>query len=286
MKAIKNTFILLLGLLFTHAALATELISAKEVAKMMKDDNVVIVSAQKSSSYNDFHITGSISLPPSILVDNDPISYMNKSAEEMAEIIGSKGVSNTNMIIIYDEGSHKYSGRLFWVFKYLGAPNVKIMNGGLESWKAIRKPVTSSPTTLKPATFTANVQPQFLANLDEVKKATNDPNYVIVDARSDAEYMGTDNTKLRQGHIPGAVHINYEDLMASNGELKTTEELSELYASKGVSPDKTVIIYCKTSVRAAIEFVALNSVLGYENVKVFDGAMAEWSSDASTEVVQ
>jgi thiosulfate/3-mercaptopyruvate sulfurtransferase len=211
---------------------------------------------------------------------------MNKSAEEMAEIIGSKGVSNTNMIIVYDEGSHKYSGRLYWVLKYLGAPDVKILNGGLEAWKAIRKPVTSSPTTKKATTFAVDVQPQYLANLGEVKTAVSNPNYVIIDARSDEEYNGTDETSLRQGHIPGAVHINYTELMASNGELKSAEELKALYTAKGVTPDKTAVIYCKTSVRAAIEFVALSSILGYENVKVFDGAMTEWSSDTSTEVVQ
>ncbi len=286
MKSIKLILVILIGLLYTNMALGSDFISAKEASKLMKDNNVVFVSAQKASSYSDFHITGSISLPPSILVDNDPITYMNKSADEMAEIIGLKGVSNTNIIIVYDEGSHKYSGRLYWVLKYLGAENVKIMNGGLESWKAIRKPVTSSPTTLKAATFTANVQPQYLAELNEVKIATNDPGYVIIDARSDAEYMGTDETSLRPGHIPGAVHINYEDLMASNGELKSAEELTELYNAKGVTSDKTVIIYCKTSVRAAIEFAALSSILDYKNVKVFDGAFVQWSSDVSTEVVQ
>jgi thiosulfate/3-mercaptopyruvate sulfurtransferase len=286
MKSLKHIFIVFIGLLFTNMAIGSDLISAKEVAKIMKNDNVIVISAQKSSGYNDFHITGSISLPPSILVDNEPIPYMLKDVSEMEEIIGSKGVSNTNQIIIYDEGSHKYSGRLYWVFKYLGATDVKILNGGLEAWKAIRKPVTSSPTTKKATTFTANVQPQYLAMLDEVKTATSDPGYVIVDARSEAEYMGTDKTSLRQGHIPNAVHINYTDIIASNGEIKSAEELTAIYSGKGVTPDKTVIIYCKTSVRAAIEFAALSSVLGYENVKVFDGAMSEWSSDASTEVVQ
>jgi thiosulfate/3-mercaptopyruvate sulfurtransferase len=286
MKSLKHIFIVFIGLLFTNMAIGSDLISAKEVAKIMKNDNVIVISAQKSSGYNDFHITGSISLPPSILVDNEPIPYMLKDVSEMEEIIGSKGVSNTNQIIIYDEGSHKYSGRLYWVFKYLGATDVKILNGGLEAWKAIRKPVTSSPTTKKATTFTANVQPQYLAMLDEVKTATSDPGYVIVDARSEAEYMGTDKTSLRQGHIPNAVHINYTDIIASNGEIKSAEELTAIYSENGVTPDKTVIIYCKTSVRAAIEFAALSSVLGYENVKVFDGAMSEWSSDASTEVVQ
>lgn len=286
MKAIKNILVILVGILFTQAAVATDLISAKEVAKIMKNDNVVIISAQKSSLYNDFHITGSINLPPSILVDNDPITYMLKDVSEMEQIIGSKGVSEANQIIIYDEGSHKYSGRLYWTLKYLGAKDVKILSGGIEAWKAIRKPVTSSPTKRKATTFTADVQPQYLADLSEVKAAISDPNYVIIDARSEAEYAGTNETSLRKGHIPNAVHINYTNVMASNGEIKSVEELTALYTEHGVTPDKTVIIYCKTSVRAAIEFAALSSFLGYENVKVFDGAFVEWSGNNGTEVVQ
>ncbi len=119
----------------------------------------------------------------------------------------------------------------------------------------------------------------------EVKKATTNSNYVVIDARSEKEYKGLDKSDLRKGHIPNAVHIEYKDLIAPNGKLKTADQLRTMYTAKGVTPDKTVIIYCKTSVRAAIEFAALNSILGYNNVKVYDGAFCEWCSDKSTEVV-
>jgi len=286
MKAIKKMFVLILGLLFVQVALGSDLIEAEALSKIIKDKNVVVISAQKASLYNDFHITGSISLPPANLTQSDPIPYMLKSVSEMEKILGAKGVSQTHTIIVYDEGSSKYSGRLYWTLKYLGATDVKILNGGIESWKAIRKPVTSSPTKLKATTFTANVQDQYLASLTEVKKATSDASYVIIDARSDDEYAGTNETTLRKGHIPNAIHIDYKDVLASNGDVKSAEQLKALYTANGVTPDKTIIIYCKTSVRAAIQFAALNSVLGYENVKVFDGAFSEWSSDKSTEVVQ
>lgn len=285
MKTLKNMLVLFVGLLFIQVTVAQDFIEAKDLVKILKDKNTVLVSAQKAGSYNDFHITGSISLAPSILTTNEPIKYTLKSVDEMAKIIGDKGVSANNLIVVYDEGSSKYSGRLYWNLKYLGAENVKILNGGLEAWQAIRKPVTTTPTKLKATVFTAKVQPQFLATHDEVKKATTSANYVIIDARSAKEYNGTDKTKLRLGHIPNAVHIEYKDIIAANGKLKTAEELKAIYTAKGVTPDKTVIIYCKTSVRAAIEFAALNSILGYKNVKVYDGAFTEWSSDSSTEVV-
>lgn len=286
MKTLKNIFTLIVGLIYAQVAFGADLIEAADLAKIMKDENVVVISAQSASSYGDFHITGSISIPPAILVNNEPLPYILKDVADLEQILGAKGVSQTNQIIVYDEGSYKYSGRLYWTLKYLGATDVKILNGGIEAWKAIRKPVTGTATTRKASTFTANVQEQYAVNLDEVKKATIDKNYVIIDARSEAEYKGTDETDLRKGHIINAVHIDYVDVIAANGALKSAEELTALYTAKGVTPDKTVIIYCKTSVRAAIEFAALNSVLGYKNVKVYDGAFVEWSSDTSTEVVQ
>ncbi len=285
MKTLKNMLVLFVGLLFIQVTVAQDFIEAKDLVKILKDKNTVLISAQKAGSYSDFHITGSISLPPSILTTDEPIPYMLKSVDEMAKIIGSKGVSASNLIVVYDEGSSKYSGRLYWNLKYLGAENVKILNGGLDAWQAIRKPVTTSPTKLKTTVFTAKVQSQYLATHSEVKKATSNTDYVIIDARSEKEFNGTDKTKLRLGHIPNAVHIEYKDIINPNGKLKTAEQLKILYTAKGVTPDKTVIIYCKTSVRAAIEFAALNSILGYTNVKVYDGAFSEWSSDSSTEVV-
>lgn len=286
MKTFKNILTLFVGFLFIQVAVASDFIDAKELTKIMKDKNVVIISAQKPSLYSDFHITGSINLPPAILTNDEPVPYILKSVSEMEKIIGAKGVSNTNTIVVYDEGSSKYSGRLYWNLKYLGVENVKILNGGIEAWKASRKPVTSTPSKRKATTFTANVNNQYIATLSEVKKATNDPNYVIIDARSSSEFAGTDKSDLRKGHIPNAVHIEYKDVIDSNGKLKSAEALKALYTAKGVTPDKTIIIYCKTSVRAAIEFAALSSVLGYQNVKVFDGAFCEWCKDKTTEVVQ
>lgn len=285
MKTFKNILVLFVGFLFINVAVASDFISATDVVQLLKDKNVVLVSAQKPSLYSNYHITGSINLPPAILTTDDPIPYVNLPIEEMAKIIGGKGIANTNKIIVYDEGSSKYSGRLYWVFKYLGVEDVKILDGGIESWKAIRKPVTATPTKLKATTFTPNVQSKYMADLSEVKKATSDPNYVIIDARSESEYNGTDDTDLRKGHIPNAIHIEYTNVLAADGKIKSADQLRSMFESYGVTPDKTIIVYCKTSVRAAIEFAALSSVLDFQNVKVFDGAFCEWCKDKSTEVV-
>jgi thiosulfate/3-mercaptopyruvate sulfurtransferase len=285
MKTLKNITSLLVGLLLVQFVMASDFIEAKALAKIMNNDNVVLVSAQKAPLYQDFHITGSISLPPKDLTMDEPVPYMNMSATDMAALLGKKGISDKNTIILYDEGSHKYSGRLYWVLKYLGAQDVKILNGGIKAWQAARKPVSSTATKLPATTFTANVQEGYLATLDDVKTATASDTYVIIDARAETEYDGTNETSLRLGHIPTAINIEYLELMDANGNVKSDEALKIFYESKGVTSDKTVIIYCKSSVRAAIEFAALHSSLGYPNVKVFDGAFYQWEGEADLEVI-
>lgn len=285
MKKFRIIFSLAISFLFISMSIGQDLISVNELAKKMSDPNLIIVSAQKSDSYATTHIKGSVNLPPSELTVNEPVEYVLDTPTNIAKRLGDAGISENMEIVVYDEGSSKYSGRLYWTLVYMGAENVKILNGEMTAWKEGRKPITSTSTKASPAIFTPNVQPQFLANIDEVRKAIDNPNYVIIDARTPEEYDGTNESELRKGHIPGAININYTEMLDSNGKLKTKEALSSLFLAKGVSSDKTIIVYCASSVRASIEFFALESILEYPNVKVYDGAFNEWQSDENNQVI-
>lgn len=285
MKKFKYIFSLAISFLFIGALLSQDLISVNELAKKLTDPNVVIVSAQKADKYAATHIKGSINMPPANLTVNTPVDYLLDTPSNIAKKLGTAGISNTKEIIVYDNGTSKYSGRLYWTLVYMGAENVKILNGELAAWKTGRKPITKTPTKGDPTTFTVNVKPQYLALLDEVSTATTSSSYVIIDARSPEEYNGTDESDVKKGHIPGAININYTDVLDSKGKLKSKEALKSLYEAKGVTPDKTVIIYCLSSVRASIEFFALTSILDYPKVKVYDGAFYEWVASSSNKVL-
>ena len=262
----------LLGLIvFVASALsAQDIISATDLAKIQKNDDVVIVWAGADAGYK-VHITGAVNVPHSSLCNDVPVRTMLKPSAEMAKMLGAQGISTDKTIVVYDEGSGKYAGRMYWILKYLGAPNVKMLDGNLNAWKAKRKPITGSPTNAKAATFTAKVDEAQLAKMDEVKKAIGNASYVLVDARTPEEHAGTAETELRKGHIPGAVNVNYETVMDGNGVLKSNDALKALFESKGITKDKTAIVYCETSVRAGVVYLALKG-LGYPNVKVYDGA--------------
>lgn len=285
MKKIRYIFSLAISFLFIGALFSQNLISVNELAKKMSDPNVIVVSAQKPDKYAATHIKGSINMPPAELTINEPTEYILDTPANIAKKLGEAGISDKAEIIVYDEGSSKYSGRLYWTLVYMGAKNVKLLDGEITAWKAGRKPITKTPTKGTPTTFTANVQPQYIAMMPEVQKATTSSDFVIIDCRTPEEYNGTNETDLRKGHIPGAININYTDVLTSKGTLKSKEELKKLYEANGVTSDKTVIVYCASSVRAAIEFFALTSILNYSSVKVYDGAFNEWQADAANKVL-
>ena len=285
MKKFRYIFSLAITFLFIGLTFGQDLISVKELASKLSDPNVVVVSAQKPDKYAATHIKGSINVPPAVLTIDEPIEYILNTPAKMAKILGEAGISNTKEIILYDNGTSKYSGRLYWTLVYMGAENVKILNGELKAWKTGRKPITKTPTKGSPTTFTVNLKPQYLAKMDEVKKATTNASYVIIDARDADEFAGTDESDLRKGHIPGAINIDYKEMLDAKGMLKSKDALAALFTAKGVSKDKTIIIYCASSVRASIEFFALTSILDYPNVKVYDGAFNEWESLTSNKVL-
>lgn len=256
---------------------AQDIISANDLMKIARKPTTVIVSARTADDYAQVHITGAVHVRYQDL--NDDMAMLIP-VDQIAKILGEKGISESKTIVLYDDGSEKYSGRLYWVLKYLGAPDVKILDGGMPAWRASRKPVTRTATQIKPATFTPNVQAKYLAKMADVTK----PGTIVVDARSAAEYNGTADTKLRPGHIPGAINIEYTNVLDGDGKLLTNDQIQAVFAKNGVSKDKTVIVYCETSVRAGILFHTLTSALNYPNVKVYDGAYREWQSKPSNKV--
>jgi thiosulfate/3-mercaptopyruvate sulfurtransferase len=254
------------------------LISAAELAKIYKDKNVVIVSTRTLADYKKVHITGAVHVDHKSLYGDGPVKSMLKSPQEIATILGSKGISESKTIVLYDDGTGKYAGRLFWILDYLGAKDVRILDGHMDAWRAARKPVTRNPTTVKKVTFTPSVDKNKIATMNQVQSASS---AVVLDCRSPEEYAGKATTELRKGHIPGAINLEFKNVMDANGKMKSADALTKAFKSKGITGDKEVILYCESSVRAGIMYFTLNSMLEYSNVKVFDGAYLEWSASSN-----
>jgi thiosulfate/3-mercaptopyruvate sulfurtransferase len=282
MKKLIGILIILLAIQVAFAGVIT----AKELKTLSKSGDVIIVSARNASDYSSKHIAGAINIDHKSLYNAEGVSSMLKSTDEIAKIFGDKGISANNKIVIYDTGSNKAAGRLYWIFKYMGASDVNILDGHLKGWGKVRGKVTKNATKITPTTFKAVPNIAILTDMAYVKAHKDDSSVVLLDVRSADEFTGTDTDEKikRYGHIPGAVNLEFKVVINEDGTIKSNEDITNAMNAAGVTSDKEIILYCASSVRAGIVYLALKDILGYSNVKVYDGAYYEWQSDTANPI--
>lgn len=262
----RTLFSIILFIVFSISAFAQDMISAAEAKKLVNNKNVVIVSTRPAEDYAKVHIRNAVNINVEDLASKTDPKGVLKSPAEVAKALGEKGIDPSKKIVIYDTGSNKSAGRLYWILKYLGFNDVKVLDGHINSWRAARGPVTNAATPITPATFTPAVNSKIFADYSYVKSKMGSA--VLVDVRDDSEFA--------EGTIKGSVHFEYKKVINEDGTLKSKEELEKMFNEAGIVKSKEVILYCATSVRSGIVFLALTTVLDYPNVKVYDGAYNEW----------
>lgn len=278
MKKTRVSMILAVMFLFIVQALSAQVVvSAKDfTAESKKDKSMVIIDANTAENYAKSHVLGAVNVPHKELYKDGEIEGLIKSPADLAAYFGAKGVSNTSNIVIYDDGSNKYSSRVYWILDYLGATNLRILHKDMDEWKAARLPLTRNKTAAKATTFTPNVNAGIMASADNVKGCSG--NCVVIDARHASEFDGTSEKPVSEGHIKGAKNIEYKEFLTDKGAYKTKDEIIAVAKKHGITSDMTIITYCVTSVRAGVIFVALKEIAGFPNVKVYDGAYNEWKA--------
>jgi thiosulfate/3-mercaptopyruvate sulfurtransferase len=272
--------ILFLG---TVAMAQPEVITA-DMFKTMLDDNIemVILDANKTKGYKAAHLQGAVHINHNDLYMDGDIKGMLKTPEELAMIFGKLGVGDNIPVVVTDDGTQKYSLRVNWILNYLGYDNVKVLHKDKTTWRKARLSLTSKVPKTVARNFTVNLRPEFYASISRVEESVKDPGIMLVDVRTPEEYNG--DHKNSDGHIPGAINLNYEELLTESGDFKPKAELMAIAESLGLTPDKEMIFYCRTSTRAGVPFYAFRYILGYDNIKVYDGAYLEWS--AKKDIVQ
>jgi thiosulfate/3-mercaptopyruvate sulfurtransferase len=256
-------------------------ISAKEFNDYAKKTpGLIIIDASKTELYDKAHLKGAISLPYKELNQKEgKVEGLMETPENMAKVFGMKGISENDAIVVYDEGSQKYSSRVYWLLKYLGASNVKLMHKENNAWRDARILLTSEPTKLKAKTFTPKVNPNIAIDVAGLEAKLN--SVKIIDAREAAEYSGTEtgDKAYSKGHFPKAVSVEFKSLLNADDSYKSIDELTKLFTDKGLTPDKSYVIYCKTGVKASVVYFALVEMLKYPNVQLYDGGYVEWEAE-------
>jgi len=254
-----------------------DIITANEALKMIEDEDVVVVDAQKSGDYEDQHLVGAVNIARNDITTFGPFPNMLASASKIEETLGENGISNNSKVLIYDNNNNMDAARLWWTMLVFGhdTANMKVISGGLNALQESGASFASGETEVETVEYNASEKnEEYVATKEEVLAEVNEPSEdtVILDVRTKEE--------VNEGIIPGAVHINYIDNCKDNGEYYPPSYIQRYYPDNEVRPNQKVIMYCKTSIRAAQTFLALHNA-GYRNLEIYDGAWIEWSSDSS-----
>jgi thiosulfate/3-mercaptopyruvate sulfurtransferase len=279
--------ILVIGLLLVSFQTFAQgpVISAKDFATELKaNKELVVIDVNAADVYAKQHIQGAINIPHKTLYKTGSVEGQIKPAEELASIFGKKGVSSTSKIIIYDEGSNRYNSRVWWILKSIGATDVSVLHFNMGQFGTARIPLTATPSTKKATTFEATSHPEMACMMSDLQNVTE--GLILLDAREKDEYNGIDEAKRSKGHLPGAVWMNYKEVLTLTGAYKSKDEIIATAAKFGAATEKSIVVYCQTGIKAAVLYIALKEIAGFENVKYYAGAYAEWASIPQNKIVQ
>jgi thiosulfate/3-mercaptopyruvate sulfurtransferase len=263
------------------------LVSTDWVADHRTDPNVRLIEVDvDTSAYDTGHIAGAVGWNWKTDLQRKPVRDI-PSKEEWEQLLGRSGVSNDTTVVLYGDNNNWFAAFAYWLFKLYGHNDVRLMDGGRKKWADEGRELTTEPANVPAASYTAQeANPELRAYRSQVEAQLGGQGKALVDVRSPGEFSGQllapenlpQEGAQRGGHIPGAANIPWGTAVAENGAFKSPDELRSIYGGKGISEDKEVIAYCRIGERSAHTWFVLHEILGYPNVRNYDGSWTEWGS--------
>ncbi len=263
------------------------LVTTDWLAKHLGDPGLVVVESDEDVLlYETGHIPGSVKVDWHTEL-NDPVARDYLDAAAFSELLAAKGIGRDDTVVFYGDKNNWWAAYALWVFTLFGHPDVRLLDGGRAGWLAEDRPVTTEPTVRGRAEYAAPERSdgQIRAFRDDVLAHLG--NGPLIDVRSPGEYSGERTTMpdypeegaLRGGHIPTAANVPWAKAAAPDGRFRRRTELEQLYLGEaGLSPGDDVIAYCRIGERSSHTWFVLRYLLGFDNVRNYDGSWTEWGN--------
>ncbi len=261
------------------------LVSTQWVADNLDKIRLIEVDVD-TTQYETGHIPGAIAFNWQTQLQDQVLRDII-SKEELENLLSQAGITNDTHIVLYGDNNNWFAAYALWLLQYYGHDKVSLMDGGRKKWLAEERPLTTDVPSYPPTNYkVSKINAEYRADRDYIKQRLGKQGFTLVDVRSPAEYVGDiiappgmSETAQRAGHIPTAVNIPWAQAVAEDGTYKSREELEQLYGSKGVGQNSDEIIaYCRIGERSSHTWFALKYILGYDNVRNYDGSWTEWGN--------
>jgi thiosulfate/3-mercaptopyruvate sulfurtransferase len=261
------------------------LVDTEWVSQHQTDPHIRFVEVDvDTQAYKEAHIPGAVGWNWQTQL-SDQVRRDLVSKEDLERLLGNSGIDNNTTVILYGDNNNWFAAWAFWQLKIYGHQDVRIINGGRKKWFAEGREVTAEVPVVPKKTYKATEPDHSLrAYVKEVSTIADD-SLSLVDVRSADEYSGKllsppglPETCQRGGHVPGAYNIPWGKNVVEDGTFKSFNDLRTLYEPLGITSNKNIVAYCRIGERSSLTWFVLKYLLGYTNVKNYDGSWTEWGN--------
>ena len=264
------------------------LVSTQWVSDHLNKSKVRIVEVDynPTTSYLIGHIPGAVLFDwKQELIDANKREIISK--EVLEDLLQRAGINNDTILVVYGDFKNWFATFAFWMLKLYGFRDIRLMNGSRKKWFDEDRPISLDTTLYPRGDYKASDPDKSIrAFMRYIQEAIGSPDKILIDVRSNEEYNGTTLAPSEYfseygqigGHIPGAINIPWNLMVNEDGTFKSPEDLKKLYESLNITPDKEIITYCGIGERASYTWFVLRYLLGYPNVKSYDGSWLEWGN--------
>lgn len=259
-------------------------ITAELLSQRLNDPDLRVIEVSSLPPIQPGYIPGAARVDPQDLTCGvPPATGKLPTKEQLDSVFGRVGYSDLQTIVVTDIEGGGWAGRLAWTLDVIGHKNWLYLDGGLRAWIAAGLPLVDSPTEFEPTSLDLSVDRSPIVTAEEIVEGLEDRDRVIWDCRSVEEFVGLRRSAARAGHIPGAVNLDWLDLMDNDNNLCLVKDLEALLASKGITQEKDVITHCQTHHRSGLTYMAAR-LLGFERIRAYDGSWSEWGNRDDTPI--
>lgn len=264
------------------------LVSTEWVEQHRNDPNVRLLEVDvDTKAYDQGHIPGAVGINWQTQLQDQTVRDM-ASREQLEQLLGQAGVTPDTTIVLYGDNNNWFATWAFWQLKYYGHQDARIMNGGRKKWVDEGRELTTDAPQVQATQYSFSGEPDESIRIyrDDLLQRVREGGFGLVDVRSPKEYSGEllapegipQEGAQRGGHIPGAQNIPWGQAVNEDGTFKSSDELKALYGGKGITPDRETVAYCRIGERSSHSWFVLKYLLGYPNVRNYDGSWTEWGS--------
>lgn len=240
--------------------------------------DLLIVDVGAADRYARAHIPGAVLVTPAELVDGGaPAPGRLPSTERLQELFTRIGLTPETLVVAADDEGGGWAGRLIWTLEVIGHGRWKVLDGGVHAWHDAGLPLTREPPERAASDIEIRIDRTPIAEAADVLAASRSGSALIWDARSPEEYRGERVSAARGGHVPGAVNLDWLELMDRDRSLRLREDLESLLADRGIDPTAPIITHCQSHHRSGLTWLVAR-LFGNRDVKGYHGSWAEWGN--------